>query len=135
MKLNIAEIKEKVQKIAEARDLSLVILFGSQARGRTHRRSDFDFGILGRRPFSPKEMAEHFFLFSQGLRLGEVELVDLKSAPPLLLKQIAKEGILIYEKEPFLFAEFRIYALKRYFESRPLLELRRLSFAKFLQTP
>lgn len=132
MVLDIVGLKYGIKKIAEANGLSLVMLFGSHARGRTHSKSDVDFAVMGQKPLSLKELADLTFLFSQLVKLKDVELVDLKSAPPLLLKQLSNEGILLFEKEPFIFLKFRIYALKRYFESRPLLELRRLSLAKFL---
>lgn len=134
MKPDIAEMRSAVKKIAEESGLSLVLLFGSQARGKARRSSDFDFALLGEKVFTPREIARFSFLFSQAIRIKNeaVETTDLKSAPPLLLKGIARDAILLYEKEPRLFVEFKVYALKRYLEAKPLLELRRLTLRRSL---
>lgn len=136
MKPDVTEMKLVLQKVAEENGLSLILLFGSQVRGKAHSKSDFDFGVLGEKVLSPREIARLSFLFSQSMKSKDesVEIIDLKSAPPLLLKEIARDAILLYEKEPHLFARFRIYALKRYFEAKPLLELRRFALNKFLKT-
>lgn len=134
MGFSVDKFKEVAKKIAEERGLSLVLLFGSQARGKTHRGSDFDFGVLGERRFSPLEIADLVFSFSQAFKLSNVEIADLKSAPPLLMKEMFKDGLLLYEKESLLFLNFKIYAVRRYTESKPLLELRRVQLERFLQT-
>lgn len=136
MRPNVTEMKLAVKKIAEENDLSLVLLFGSQARGKTHKGSDFDFGVMAQKRFVPREIALLSFVFSQALKIKDetIEILDLKSAPPLLLKEISKDAVLLYEKEPLLFARFKVYALKRYFEARPLLELRRLALNRSLKT-
>ena len=72
-------------------------------------------------------------IFTQKLKLKNLEMVDLKTAPPLLLKKVATESILLYEKEPSLFADFKIYALKYFMEAKKLLDLRKLSLDRFLQ--
>lgn len=129
-------MKSVAAKIAEENGLSLVLLFGSQARGRTNRDSDFDFGVLGKNRLMPREIAELSFLLAHtmGIRDTYVEVVDLRSAPPLLLKEVSTDAVLLYEQEPALFAKFKIYGLKRYFEAKPLFELRRRSLNTFLET-
>lgn len=133
--ISIAEMKRAARHIAGTNGLFLVLLFGSRARGTPHAKSDFDFGVLGMTVLLPKEIARLSFLFSQEMKIKErnIEIVDLKSAPPLLLKRVAKEAISLYEKEPQLFTKFKVYALKRYFEAKPLLDLRRSALNKFLQ--
>lgn len=135
MKHDITEMKLSVEKLAIENGLSLVLLFGSQARGTIHQNSDFDIAVVGERIYSPGDIAQLSFLFSQVLKIKDIsiEIVDLKSAPPLLLKEIAQGAVLLYEKEPHLFAKFKIYALKRYFEAKPLLKIRRLALNKFLK--
>jgi hypothetical protein len=79
------------------------------------------------------EIAGMHMAFSQKLKLKNLELVDLKTAPPLLLKQATEKSVLLYEKEPLLFANFKIYALKRFMEAKKLFDLRNSSLNKFLQ--
>jgi predicted nucleotidyltransferase len=130
---NITKIKPEVKKLAEKYHLSLVVLFGSQVSGITHPQSDVDFAFLPEKRMSLIEIAKMQIVFSQRLKLKNLELVDLRAAPPLLLKQIAKKSVLLYEKEPFLFANFKIYALKCFMEAKKLLDLRESSLNKFLQ--
>lgn len=130
---NISKIKPGVKKTAQKYHLSLVVLFGSQVSGRTHPQSDVDFAFLSEKRMSLIEIAKMQIAFSQKLELKNLELVDLKTAPPLLLKQVAGKSVLLYEKEPFLFANFKIYALKCFMEAKKLFDLRKSSLDKFLE--
>ncbi|HDH51311.1 MAG TPA: nucleotidyltransferase domain-containing protein [Nitrospirae bacterium] len=130
---NIAKTKPEVRKIAEKYRLPLVLLFGSQVSGRTHPQSDVDIAFLSEKRMSLIEIAKMQIVFSQKLKLKNLELVDLKTAAPLLLKQAAEKSVLLYEKEPFLFANFKIYALKCFMEAKKLFDLRKSSLDKFLQ--
>lgn len=62
-----------------------------------------------------------------------VELVDLKSAPPLLLKQVAEHSILLFESSRSIFALFKIYAYKLYVEAKPLFDLKKKQLNKMLK--
>ncbi len=129
----IAEIKPEVRKLAHKYRLSLVVLFGSQVSGRTHPKSDVDFAFLSEKRMNLIEIAKMHMAFSQKLKLKNLELVDLKTAQPLLLKQVAKQSVLLYEKEPLVFANFKIYALKCFMKAKKLFDLRKSSLNRFLQ--
>lgn len=131
-KFNESETRVRIAAIAEKYRLSLVLLFGSQATGKTHKQSDVDIAILSEKELGLREMGELSLIFMQGLKAKDVDLVDLKTAPPLLLKQVATNAILLYENKPLVFSTFRVYALKRYMEARPLFKLREESFSRFL---
>lgn len=131
--LNTEQIKPKIKKLAEKHHLSLVVLFGSQATGKIHSQSDTDIAFLSRERMDLIDVSKMTMDFSKELGLGNLELVDMKNASPLLLKQVAQKSILLYEKELSLFADFKIYAYKRFMEAKPLLDLRELSLSKFLQ--
>lgn len=131
-KFNEPEIRARVSAIAEKYRLSLVVLFGSQATGKTHRQSDMDIAILSEKELGLREIGELTLVFTQGLKTKDVDVVDLKTAPPLLLKQVVTNAILLYESKPLIFSTFRIYALKRYMEARPLFKLREESLSRFL---
>lgn len=128
------KIKPQIKELAEKHGLSLVAIFGSQVSGKTHKESDVDFAFTADKYISPRETAEIIFDFTRYLKVGaNIELVNLKNASPLLLKQIAMNSLLMYEKEPHLYNLFKIYAIKRYMEERKFLKLRDLSLNKFLQ--
>lgn len=128
------QLKQKMPDLAAKYRLDLVVLFGSQAKGTTHAQSDVDIAFHADFNMRPIEIADMQFDFSQTLGLKDIELIDLKDAPPLLLKQIAAHSILLYEKERFFFGNFKIYANKLYMEAQPLLKLRQKQFNHFLQT-
>lgn len=128
------KIKPQIKQLAEKYGLGLVMLFGSQVTGKTHKESDVDFAFTAGKYISPRQTAEILFDFTRCLKIGaDIELVNLKNASPLLLKQIAMKSLLMYEKEPHSYNLFKIYALKRYMEERRFLKLRNLSLNKFLQ--
>lgn len=128
------KIKPQIKELAEKYSLGLVILFGSQVTGKTHKESDVDFAFTADRYISMRETAEILFDFTRCLKIGSnIELVNLKNTSPLLLKQIATNSLLMYEKEPHSHNLFKIYAIKRYMEERKFLKLRNLSLNKFLQ--
>lgn len=131
--LQTDKIKPKIKKIAKKHQLSLVLLFGSQTTGKTHAHSDVDIAFVSEKYLRPSDVAKIQFEISQKLKIRNLELVDLKNATPLLLKQIAQKSILLYEKESSLFANFKIYGFKRFMEAKKLLTLRNLSLDKFIQ--
>jgi predicted nucleotidyltransferase len=131
--LDIEKIKPNIKQLAEKYGLSLVVLFGSQATGKTHSQSDVDLAFLAKRPMNLMEVAKMQTEFSEELKIRDLEMVALNGAHPFLLKQVAQKSIVLYEEEKFLFAKFKIYAFKSFIEAKKLFELRKLSFDKFLQ--
>ncbi len=126
-------LKPKIKELALKHQLSLVVLFGSQATGKTHPKSDVDFACLSKKPARPMDIARIAEDFSEKLGIKNLELVFLNGAYPFLLKQIAQKSKILYEEEPSLFAKFKIYAVKRFLEEKKLLDLREMSLNKFLQ--
>ncbi len=132
--IEIEKFKEVASSVAKQHALLLMILFGSQATGQTHRQSDVDIAVLADRLLSINELIKIGYELEKVVRLGPIEMVDLKSAPPLLLKAVATEGKLLYECRSQLFAEFQIRALRRYFDTKPLRKLQEESLRAYLQT-
>lgn len=132
--LNIEKIKPEIEKLAQKYRLSLVLLFGSQASGKTHPQSDVDLAFLFEKKMDLMDIARMEIEFMENLKIKDLEMVALNGAHPLLLKQAAQKSIVLYEKEPSLFARFKIYAFKRSVEAKKLLDLREMSLNRFLQT-
>jgi hypothetical protein len=95
------------QAIAASADRSVVsvYLFGSLARGRAHRESDVDVGLLfawGGRP-SKRERFEAALLLAGRLEAAvgrRVDLVVLNDAPPLLAREVVQRGERILCADP-----------------------------------
>lgn len=131
--VNFKKSKQEIEKIAKTYGLSLVILFGSQVTGKTHKGSDVDIGFLADNPMSPADAAQLSFVMSEALHILQLDLLDLRTAPPLILQNIAQTSQLLYEREPHAYAVFRVYALKRFFEAKPILALRGAKLDAFLK--
>jgi len=131
---DIEIIKEKAKKLAEKYGLSLVVLFGSQVSGRTHPMSDYDFGFISEKEKELEEKLKIAYEFSQDLKLGEIDFVDLKNVSPLFMKCVADESVLLYEKGDAVYDRFKIYAFKLYVEAKRLFEMKEESLKLFLAT-
>ena len=110
-------------------DVQLVALFGSLARGQALRTSDADFAVLGGS-------------FWQGLSLGaalgsalgrEPHVVELETASDLLRMQVARDGKLVFEREPGLWVRFRAESVVRWMDVAPMVELCAAGVRKRLQ--
>ena len=101
---------------AKGPPLRLVVLFGSQARGRAVEGSDFDIGIM---PIDPMlSLHEELALGSSLSEITgtEVDIVRLDSAPPLLCAEIARDGVCLFEAEKGVFAAFRADAISQWID-------------------
>lgn len=103
----------------EVAGVRLIVLFGSVARGQAFPMSDVDIGIVGTE-------------FWNGLSIGsdlahlckrEPHVVALDTAPELLRYEIARDGVLLFEREPDDWAMFRADAIVRYLDFKPVLDL------------
>ena len=91
--LNDVVLKQIID-LAQKRDITKVILFGSRARGDFKKKSDIDLAVLG------ENIAEFSFDVDELTdTLLKYDIVDLNSnISDELLKNIQDEGVVIYEK-------------------------------------
>lgn len=119
---SITDLQAVVPKILEQVPyLTLLVLFGSRARGNYHPASDWDFAMLFnedlRKQYEPGggwSCFRSWGILQQvlGLNDDEIDWVDLKDATDLLAHAIARDGVVIYESEPGLFQRFKQEHLK-----------------------
>lgn len=117
-------MNEKIRILAEQYRLTFVILFGSQATGKTHRESDVDIAYQSVEPLSLREEGKLILDLMPIFKTNKIDLVALHNAPPLLLNEIVRTGRVLYERIPAAFVDFYLYARRVYDESRPLFRLR-----------
>lgn len=125
-------LKKDMPALALHYGLKLVVLFGSRATGKTHAQSDLDVAIL---PEPELSFSDENHLSSEIARISgikDVEIVNLKIAGPILLKNIMDSGITLYEKSPSTFSLYRMRAFKMFVESKPLRTIRDLKMHQFL---
>lgn len=96
--------------------MELVLLFGSRARGDATDRSDFDIGIVFEpgRSVGPGELEDVRRALGGG---DHLDLINLSTADPLLLRLAAEEGEPRFESQPGVIEEFRLKAHKRYMDT------------------
>src|SRR5688572_30979463 len=99
-------------------ELKLAVLFGSTARGQARPKSDVDLGIL-LDPYSPE------LRFRVEAELGRaagcaVDVILLDGAPPLLRFEIAREGVLLFQREDHLWTAFKARAMVDWWDWAPM---------------
>lgn len=112
--MNLEAIKPHIAKLAEKNYLTLVVLLGSQATGKTHRESDVDVAYISDRKLLFDEEALLNTDLTGIFQNDKVSLVNLKTASPLLLKQIVTNAVVLYEREQSAFNEEYLHALRLY---------------------
>ena len=119
---------EKLKEVARRYDLDLIVLFGSWAKGRARKDSDVDVAVRARKRRWGDAEWELGLVSDVADALessGEVDVAFLNGADPLLLFEVASDGLPLFEAEPAGFAQFCSYAARRYEDNRKWFERRR----------
>ena len=111
-------------------ELRLVVLFGSVATGRSRAKSDVDVAVQCDRE---ADLDAIFVAVAPRLKSSRLDLVDLKHAGPLLSFQVARTGVLLFEREPAGFRQFQSLASRRYADTKKLRDAQRRSIHVFLE--
>lgn len=129
------EINEKnvngLKAIATKYGLDMLLLFGSQATGRIHSKSDVDFGFTSSHDIDLNTRFKIENEMSKLLKRDDIEFVNLRHISPVMKKIISEEAIVLYEKVSGIFDYFCMYAFKLYVETRQLREYRYQSLKNF----
>lgn len=98
--------------------IKLIILFGSRAAGTAGARSDTDIAVLADCPLSMDQYREISEQMAAQLGVNEdtIDIVELRGAPPLLQREVAENGKLLWG-DPRDFVRFRVLAWKRYVDT------------------
>jgi len=118
---------EKLHKIAKKYELVLIVLFGSYARGHANPESDVDIAV--RTKLREHDWQWEFDLIRDlvfAFDCGNLDIVFINSANPLLMFEIATDGIPLYEAEDGAFQDFQLYAAKRHHDARKIYRLQQL---------
>jgi len=122
---------EKFKELAQKYDLNLLILFGSQVSGKTHPMSDFDFGFIGEKELNYENRSRLMRDLSILVKFSDVEAVDLKKASPFLLREIARNNSVVFEKNG-AYADFFSNAVRKYFDAKPIFELQEVLYSNII---
>lgn len=100
--------------------VAALFLIGSHARGAAGPLSDVDIAVL-LEPDAPVSLLLLLAsLAGTALRTGEVDIVPLNRASPLLRHRVARDGRLLLDRDPAARVAFRAAALRDYLDTAPL---------------
>lgn len=118
--LAIAVNEMALREIAERFKLAFIALFGSGAKGRLMKESDLDTAVWAEQlPDDESDLADWAMALAEELAdaipHGEgLDLVVLNRAESLLMFQVARHGIVLYERVTGAWRQFKSYAARRY---------------------
>ena len=97
--------------------VQLAVLFGSTARGQRRPESDVDVGVL----LDPGTPAIRLHAQAAlGRAAGrDVHVIYLDEAPPLLRFEIARDGVVLVERTPDLWTDFKAKAMVDWWDWAP----------------
>lgn len=123
---------DKIKEIAEKYRLRLVLLFGSRVDEKMiHPESDYDIAYLPEKSFDFQGECYLNYEFTNVMPSDSVDTVDMKKAPPLLLRMIFENPQVLYEADELIFPTYQTYAIRRYFdEGVPVLEAEKRELKK-----
>ena len=125
----VQEIRDRLKPLFADTGLQLVLLFGSAASGKTHKKSDLDLAFLFNTP------VDLLSLTNKVIRLmhsDAIDVIDLRHASPLLKFTASKNGLLIYEKTAGLFNSFYSFAFRMYVDTKKLRDAQTTAIHHFL---
>jgi predicted nucleotidyltransferase len=94
----------------------LAVMFGSAASGSDRPDSDLDVGVS----LTRADVDLSALTVALERATGRVvDLVALDTAPPLLRFEVARQGVLLVEREPHAWAEFRARAMIDWWDWAP----------------
>ena len=130
--MNILTSKPEIDHIAREYNLLLVILYGSQASGRTCKESDIDIAVLGTRPITFENLIDLNNEFAEIFKVKEIDVKSLHNTNSLFRYQVMSKGVLLYGKS-YDYNSFKSYAFRDYYDSQDLLRLKEVFIKKRLQ--
>ena len=101
--------------------LGYAVIFGSEARGDRHARSDVDVavGAIGGRRLSALELGDIASRLEAATGRS-IDIVDLESAPPALAYRVFRDGHVILDRERARLVARRARAVLEYLDFKPL---------------
>lgn len=88
---------QNIQRIGQEYDIEQILLFGSRARGNNKPKSDIDLAVFPSSGFSNRGRLSSDLDDIDTLLKVDVVFID-KQSDPKLLKNIEREGVILYER-------------------------------------
>ena len=99
------KLDDIIKKIVAEAHPSKIILFGSRAKNKQEKNSDYDICVLVNNNVNLKQLEKKLYLKLIGTKLGVDIIIDFvdrfeknKNNSYLIYHEIAKYGVIVYEK-------------------------------------
>lgn len=141
--LSIHELKtlsEQIPKVIPY--IKILVLFGSQAKGISHQKSDWDFAVFTDQEEKQQYISQRNFGWLEiPIKLSEIfdldpdliDVVEMNHCSPLLGFQVARDGKLLYERTPGDFIKFQSKAWRIYADTAKFRQAEKQSIDLWLQ--
>jgi predicted nucleotidyltransferase len=129
-RLSEKDLKNRLSPLFEEEGLCLVILFGSFASGRTHKKSDIDLAFLFDDPVDILDLTNRVIRL---LHTDNIDIIDLRRTNPLLRFVALNKGKLLFERRPGMFNGFFSLVFRMYIDTKKLRDARETSIKHFLK--
>lgn len=120
------ELIERLGPVLENAPSEIVAayLYGSRARDAARVDSDVDLAFWRSTPSEPRFSAQPYDLATQIERaLGhEVDIVELNHAPPDLVHEVLRDGVIALDRDPALRVRMEVRARGEYLDMLPVLQ-------------
>ena len=113
------QVAAAVRSWCREREVRLAVLFGSVASGRQHAGSDVDLAVWPATPPAPRERLAWLAEIERGLRRDVSLVVVSPDLDPVLGMELVREGRVICESEPGIWAKERARLWHLYNDSLP----------------
>jgi predicted nucleotidyltransferase len=111
-------VTDELPETCERFGVTLVVVFGSRVKGTAKSGSDVDMGVwLAAPDIAPERELELIRALVLATREGNLDVMILNHADPLLGYHVVRDGVLLYEHEPGTFDWYRLWAWKRYLDT------------------
>lgn len=127
--LTIDEIRARLEPLVHDAGLQLVVLFGSLAKGLRRKNSDIDLAFLYDAPFDELLLTNRV---TQLLHSDAIDVVDLRTASPLLKFASLQHGQALYERSPGTFMTCYTLSFRRYVDTKKLRDAQRSAVRNYL---
>ena len=112
-----ALVDRLIQVLSGEPDVRLAVLFGSAARGEVGPRSDVDVAVrLGCDTRATRVRIEAALGVAAGRAL---DWIEMDQASPLARFEIARDGVVLIERDPHAWADFRARAMIDWWDWAP----------------
>ena len=122
-----------LEDLANKYKLDLILMFGSRVRGNVRPESDMDIAVYGRKILSETEKIQLTHELCNIFRTDDIDLVDLRTASPLLKNEVFKNYKVLLQRDPMLLYSLELAIIHEMKELEILYQIRRERLGAFVR--